>query len=179
MSTFEIKQVLLFGSENAETGEMFGSGWTADLTIRFGDEEFSIKLGTDGQSGIGRNQTKEIEMTHNITTPGALIDAALDPNVTPVGVTAELLRGAVALIENEVDAASKAEGQDLVRRLRNMRAAAERLSAVTTDNTERARLLQVDLADIAAANSDQHILWLLAAAVMTAEQHAKIRAAFG
>lgn len=117
-------------------------------------------------------------MTKTETCAAALVDAALDPNVTPVGVTAELLGGAVALIEKEVDAASEAEGQDLVRRIRNMRAAAERLSAVTTDNTERAKILQVDLADIAAANSDQHILWLLAAAVMTAEQHAKIRTAF-
>jgi hypothetical protein len=114
----------------------------------------------------------------HITTPAALIEAALNPNLVPIVATSDLLAGAVEQLESEYDAASKSGGQELVRRVRQMRAAAERLSTVSTDNTSRATRMQAKLARLAAANSDQHIQWLMAASVMTPEQHATVRAAF-
>lgn len=113
-----------------------------------------------------------------ITTAKDLFDAAMDPNVEPVNVSAALLEGAVELLEKEEFEAGKAGGAELVRRLRAVRAAAGRLAAVTTDGTERAERAQKDLAGIAAINSDEHMLWLLAAAVMTDEQLRLVRSAF-
>lgn len=117
-------------------------------------------------------------MSTIIATPAELIEAALNPNLLTVTATGELLAGAVDLLESECDAAANAGGQELVRRIRAMRGAADRLSNVSTDNTSRAARMQAKLARLAAANSDQHILWLLAAAVMTPEQHASVRTAF-
>jgi len=113
-----------------------------------------------------------------ITTAKELIDAAKDPNVAPVNVSAALLEGSVELLESEALAAEKSLGKDLVSRLRSVRAISGRLSSVTTDGTEQAVVAQSDLAAIAAFNSDEHMLWLLASSIMTDEQMAFVRNAF-
>lgn len=113
-----------------------------------------------------------------ITTAWELIDSVLDPNVEPVNVSSALLEWAVELLEGKEFEAVKAGGAEMVRHLRAVRAAAGRLAAVTTDGTERAERAQKELSGIAAMNSDEYILWLLAAAVMTDEQHAAVRGAF-
>jgi hypothetical protein len=114
----------------------------------------------------------------NITTAAELIDAAGNPNLEPVNVTGALLAGAVELIETEFDDAAKAGGRALVQRIRAAREIADRLAAVSTDNTARAGRMQARLAGLVRAYSDNYCLWLLAAAVMTPEQHATVQAAF-
>ena len=116
--------------------------------------------------------------TVQILTAAGLIEAAINPTVTPALVAGDLLRDAALYLSDARDAAEHAGGAALVAEFRRIEQAARRLSEVSTDGSTAASRAQSRLAALATACDDAHARWALIAPTLTAAQSAVLRAAF-
>lgn len=113
-----------------------------------------------------------------IQTVSELLDAAANPDLLLTNISGELLREAADALDAQYSIAKFAGGKKLVKDIQDLRSKARVLGSVSTDGSRRAARSQERLVAIAACNTDDHIFWLLARAVMTPEQLAAVDADF-
>lgn len=101
-----------------------------------------------------------------------LIRLAADPNVR-VNVGDDLMRSARRNLEAEAGEAESVGGPEMVRRLKRVRDVAAVLS--TSDGASIRERKQ--MSSLAACYSDDHIRWIVASRLMTAEQLTAVNAA--
>lgn len=110
-----------------------------------------------------------------ITEPAVAVQMALDPTIRLTGLDAVLLRGIVALLRAQLDAAdAEPDNRAMAAGLRRVHAAAEAIGVAGTDGSPRAAREMGRIAGLVQSTDTQAVRLALAMRIMSPEQRAQL-----